>query len=72
MRPMTTLGKITLTFAVALLKEQATHPAFCHHCTFWLSGMEGQKGVVIVHEDDCPVTFAEHFMDEFNKEIVSN
>lgn len=69
MKPMTDLGKITLNFAMAILREQEQHPMTCVHCDYTISAIEG-TGVQLVHQPDCSVNFAQYFVDEFNKELV--
>lgn len=71
MSDVSELGKITYGFAAALVKEQGQHPDRCLHCKFQRSALEG-NGIAMVHEEDCQVNLAIHFLAELNRGLIQS
>lgn len=72
MNKLNRLGQITLSFAMALLKEQEKHPRMCFHCNFQLKKADEKNKLTLVHEGGCPVNYAHVFLSEFNKGLIQN
>lgn len=66
---MSQVGMMALKYAMALLREQKEHPMHCYHCNYLLNGMEKGGGILMVHDDSCPVFSAHSLVELFNREM---
>jgi hypothetical protein len=62
------LGKITYMFSSALVKEQEMHSGRCIHCKFE-HNVTSEGRASVVHEDNCPVNLAVHFLMELGSRL---